>query len=313
MIDSKLNQEHQARKSEGDSTDALESFNCIITQSNLSNMSNLGEGGTKNDNSNFEQSQAGKIKDEAINGHQSHDALIKNSSVLGAQSLTNDNSNLSQSQARQSECTAVDNHQACDSMTAQSFLSKTSDFGDQETIDDNSQWNQKRQARKKEGESVNVLPSYTAMIAQAILSKDLQRCALAEIYEFMGKRFPQLKEKGEGWKSCVRHMLSLSDCFLKLCRPKNVRSCHWTIHPAYLEQFLGGDYRKRRRSHARKYAQNTSSEQYPFQRRFLENKSTKNVQNSTFPFQRVMHDNDFVNNNFDNFSTAQRQKNFAHF
>ena len=311
MVDSKLSKEHQARKSESDSTNAFESFNFIIAQSAFSNMSNLEDERATNDNSSFGQSQAGEIQDEAVDSHQSHDVLKTNSLDLVDQSLTNDDSKLRQSQARQGDFTAVNNHQACES-PAQSFLSETSDFGDQKT-NDNSQWSNKRQVRKRQGESVIGLPSYTAMIAQAILSKDLQRCALAEIYEFMEERFPQLKEKGDGWKSCVRHMLSLSDCFLKLCRPKNVRSCHWTIHPAYLEQFLGGDYRKRRRSHARKYAQSTSTEQYPFQRRFLENKSTKNAQDSTFHFQSVICDDSFVNNNFNNFSAAQVQRNFAHF
>lgn len=311
---SNLSQMRQAKKSEGDSANVLESFSFMVAKSVLNKTVNLGDGRIMTDNSNLVQSQAGQIRVEAVNGLRSHDFLTAQSSNLGDNSnWTNDNSNWSHSQARQSDCEAMNNLQSHNSLIAQSVLSKTSNFGDQKSMNCNSQLSQIRQARKREDEPVKVLPSYIAMIAQAILSKDLQRCALAEIYDFMGKRFPQLKEKGEGWKSCVRHMLSLSDCFLKLCRPKNVRSCHWTIHPAYLQQFLGGDYRKKRRSHARKNAQNTSSEEYHFQKMCVGNHSTKNAQNSAFPFQRIVHNNDFVNNNFNHFSTAQVQRSLAHF
>ena len=111
----------------------------------------------------------------------------------------------------------------------------------------------------------NTLPSYTAMIAQAILSKSSQRCALSEIYEFMERRFPPLIEKGNGWRNCVRHTLSLSDCFMKLHRPENGRSCHWAIHPTYLPRFLRGDFRKRRQSRARRTTeQNNQQDQYTF-------------------------------------------------
>ena len=111
----------------------------------------------------------------------------------------------------------------------------------------------------------NALPSYTSMIAQAILSKSSQRSALSEIYEFMERRFPSLSEKGNGWRNCVRHTLSLSDCFMKLHRPENGRSCHWAIHPTYLPRFLRGDFRKRRQSRARRSTEQTApQEQYSF-------------------------------------------------
>ena len=113
--------------------------------------------------------------------------------------------------------------------------------------------------------SSNTLPSYTAMIAQAILSKSVQRCALNEIYEFMERRFPPLKEKGNGWRNCVRHTLSLSDCFMKLHRPENGRSCHWAIHPTYLSRFMRGDFRKRRQTRARRNPQSSFQDKYPLQ------------------------------------------------
>lgn len=111
----------------------------------------------------------------------------------------------------------------------------------------------------------NALPSYTSMIAQAILSKSSQRSALSEIYEFMERHFPSLSEKGNGWRNCVRHTLSLSDCFVKLHRPENGRSCHWAIHPTYLPRFLRGDFRKKRQSRARRSTEQApQQEQYSF-------------------------------------------------
>ena len=91
----------------------------------------------------------------------------------------------------------------------------------------------------------NGLPSYTAMIAQAILKKS-SKSTLSDIYEYMEKTFPSLEKRGTGWRNCVRHTLSLNDCFLKLHRPENGRSCNWTIHPSYYESFSRGDYRKKR-------------------------------------------------------------------
>lgn len=149
-------------------------------------------------------------------------------------------------------------------------MSYNNPFGDQRTVDEDSALSQ-CQTKQTDGKPVNALPSYTAMIAQAILSKSSQRSALSEIYEFMERRFPPLKEKGNGWRNCVRHTLSLSDCFLKLHRPENGRSCHWAIHPTYLPRFLRGDYRKRRQTRARRNAQNAPQEQqYPFQRMIYE-------------------------------------------
>ena len=91
-------------------------------------------------------------------------------------------------------------------------------------------------------------PSYTAMIAEAIMRTAFKRATLAEIYDFMNTSFEQLTKRGSGWRNCVRHTLSLNDCFLKLHRPENGRSCNWTIHPSYLEAFLKGDYRKQRKN-----------------------------------------------------------------
>ena len=94
------------------------------------------------------------------------------------------------------------------------------------------------------GKDVNC--SYTAMIAQAIMRMPFKRATLSEIYTFMTNAFEILKKRGNGWRNCVRHTLSLNECFVKLNRPENGRSCNWTIHPSYFDGFSRGDYRKRR-------------------------------------------------------------------
>ena len=90
------------------------------------------------------------------------------------------------------------------------------------------------------------VPSYTYIIAQAILSSPDKKLSLGNIYERISKRYPRFLKKGKGWRNCVRHNLSLSDCFMKSGRTRHGRRNDWGIHLFYLKNFLKGDYRKRR-------------------------------------------------------------------
>lgn len=92
-------------------------------------------------------------------------------------------------------------------------------------------------------------PSYTAIIAQAILSAPDKKLPLGSIYEYIAEHFPEFLKKGQGWRNCVRHNLSLSECFIKAGRARNGRGNYWGIHPRYLKNFSKGDFRKRRASH----------------------------------------------------------------
>ena len=92
-------------------------------------------------------------------------------------------------------------------------------------------------------------PSYTAIIAQAILSSPDKKLPLGSIYEYIAENFPEFLKKGQGWRNCVRHNLSLSECFIKAGRARNGRGNYWGIHPRYLKNFSKGDFRKRRASH----------------------------------------------------------------
>ena len=92
-------------------------------------------------------------------------------------------------------------------------------------------------------------PSYTAIIAQAILSSTDKKLPLGCIYEYISEHFPEFLKKGQGWRNCVRHNLSLSECFIKAGRARNGRGNYWGIHPRYIKNFSKGDFRKRRASH----------------------------------------------------------------
>ena len=90
------------------------------------------------------------------------------------------------------------------------------------------------------------VPSYTSIIAQAILTSPDKKLSLENIYEHISKRYPRFLKKGKGWRSCVHHNLSRSECFIKSGRTKHGRGNDWDIHPFYLKNFLKVDYRKRR-------------------------------------------------------------------
>lgn len=92
-------------------------------------------------------------------------------------------------------------------------------------------------------------PSYTAIIAQAILSSSDKKLPLGCIYDYIAEHFPEFLKKGQGWRNCVRHNLSLSECFIKAGRARNGRGNYWGIHPRYVKNFSKGDFRKRRASH----------------------------------------------------------------
>ena len=96
------------------------------------------------------------------------------------------------------------------------------------------------------------IPSYTCMIGQAILSSKDRKFTLGEIYEYIEKAFPSIEEKVKGWKNCVRHNLSLNECFIKVGPSNHGRGNNWTIHPSYLDSFLRGQFRKRMASRRRK-------------------------------------------------------------
>ncbi|KAJ2080612.1 hypothetical protein H4R24_002933 [Coemansia sp. RSA 988] len=61
--------------------------------------------------------------------------------------------------------------------------------------------------------------SYTALIAQAILSSEHQQLTLRQIYDSINQMYPQMCQGPDiGWQNTIRHNLSLNQCFKRIPR-----------------------------------------------------------------------------------------------
>lgn len=100
----------------------------------------------------------------------------------------------------------------------------------------------------KENNDVDTKPShsYIALIAMAILSKPSKKVLLGDIYNYISEKFPYYRSKDKSWRNSIRHNLSLNECFIKAGRSENGKGNYWAIHPANLEDFANGDFRRRR-------------------------------------------------------------------
>lgn len=88
--------------------------------------------------------------------------------------------------------------------------------------------------------------SYIGLIGMCILSSPEKRMVLSDIYQFILDNYPYYRNRGSGWRNSVRHNLSLNECFQKSGRAANGKGHYWTIHPANMEDFMAGDFRRRR-------------------------------------------------------------------
>lgn len=126
--------------------------------------------------------------------------------------------------------------------------------------------------------------SYIALIAMAILSSSSKKMILGDIYEYISNNFPYYRNKDKSWRNSIRHNLSLNECFIKAGRSENGKGNYWAIHPANLEDFANGDFRRRRarrrvrKSSTLKFASGTAA--------YLRSLSMFSPihQNSMFPF-----------------------------
>lgn len=88
--------------------------------------------------------------------------------------------------------------------------------------------------------------SYIGLIAIAILSNPEHKLVLSDIYQHILDNYPYFRNRGPGWRNSIRHNLSLNDCFIKAGRSANGKGHYWAIHPANLEDFKKGDFRRRK-------------------------------------------------------------------
>lgn len=73
-----------------------------------------------------------------------------------------------------------------------------------------------------------------------------EKLVLSDIYQWILDNYTYFHTRGSGWRNSIRHNLSLNDCFMKSGRSANGKGHYWTIHPANLEDFSKGDFRRRR-------------------------------------------------------------------
>ncbi|RNA43382.1 forkhead domain-containing, partial [Brachionus plicatilis] len=88
--------------------------------------------------------------------------------------------------------------------------------------------------------------SYIGLIALAILSAPDKKLVLSDIYQWILDNYSYFHSRGSGWRNSIRHNLSLNDCFMKSGRSSNGKGHYWTIHPANMDDFVRGDFRRRR-------------------------------------------------------------------
>ena len=88
--------------------------------------------------------------------------------------------------------------------------------------------------------------SYIGLIAMAILSARDRKLVLSDIYQWILDNYPYFRTRGPGWRNSIRHNLSLNDCFIKSGRSANGKGHYWAIHPANVDDFQKGDFRRRR-------------------------------------------------------------------
>lgn len=88
--------------------------------------------------------------------------------------------------------------------------------------------------------------SYIGLIAMAILGAPDQKLVLSDIYQHILDNYPYFRSRGPGWRNSIRHNLSLNDCFIKSGRSANGKGHYWAVHPANVEDFKKGDFRRRK-------------------------------------------------------------------
>ncbi|CAG5896653.1 unnamed protein product [Menidia menidia] len=99
--------------------------------------------------------------------------------------------------------------------------------------------------------------SYIALIAMAIRDSPSGRLTLAEINDYLMKKFPFFRGSYTGWRNSVRHNLSLNDCFLKVLRDPSRpwgKDNYWMLNPQSEYTFADGVFRRRRKRISKKFS-----------------------------------------------------------
>ncbi|WAR22062.1 FOXL1-like protein [Mya arenaria] len=87
--------------------------------------------------------------------------------------------------------------------------------------------------------------SYISLIVQAILSSPDSRMTLGDIYRHISDNHSYYDNEERSWRNSIRYNLSINECFMKNGKEESGKGNYWTIHPACLDDFRKGDYRRR--------------------------------------------------------------------
>lgn len=87
--------------------------------------------------------------------------------------------------------------------------------------------------------------SYISLICMAIADSPEKKATLRDIIKYIEVKFPYYCSNKK-WHGSIRHNLTINDCFVKLPRRPGVKSCLWTIDPAFKDMFDNGSLRRRR-------------------------------------------------------------------
>ncbi|XP_065075321.1 protein lin-31 [Ochlerotatus camptorhynchus] len=88
--------------------------------------------------------------------------------------------------------------------------------------------------------------SYIGLIAIAILTSPDKKLVLSDIYQHILDNYSYFRSRGPGWRNSIRHNLSLNDCFIKAGRSAHGKGHYWAVHPANVDDFMKGDFRRRK-------------------------------------------------------------------
>uniref|UniRef100_A0AC35GMY1 Fork-head domain-containing protein n=1 Tax=Panagrolaimus sp. PS1159 TaxID=55785 RepID=A0AC35GMY1_9BILA len=91
--------------------------------------------------------------------------------------------------------------------------------------------------------------SYIALIAMAIVNSPERKLTLAQICDYITKKFEYYRRTFPKWQNSIRHNLSLNDCFIKISRePGNPgKGNYWALDPGAEDMFDHGSFLRRRK------------------------------------------------------------------
>jgi Forkhead domain len=87
---------------------------------------------------------------------------------------------------------------------------------------------------------------HIGLIAMAILSNIDSKLVLSDIYQHILDIYSYFRSREPDWRSSIRYNLSINDCFVKAGLSAHGKKHYWAIHPANLEDFKKGDFRRRK-------------------------------------------------------------------